>query len=56
MSQCDPLDRLRVMAPVTVLWLICSKDVQVDTDLVVRFPLEPQVIPAADSCDAACAW
>ncbi len=42
MSQCDPLDRLRVMAPVTVLWLICSKYVQVDTDLVVQFPLEPR--------------
>src|SRR4051812_7202348 len=52
----QPLDRLRVITPDTVLWLICSNDVQVEMLRLVQLPLELQVTPAADSCEAAWAW
>ena len=49
-----PLACFSVIAPVTVLWLIWSKDVQVGFDRAVQPPLELQVMPAALSCEAAC--
>src|SRR6185437_10013675 len=52
----QPLACLSVITQDTVLWLICSNEVQVGFDRVVQLPLELQVTPAALSCEAAWAW
>src|SRR6195952_3524913 len=52
----QPLEFFSVITPDTVLWLICSNEVQVELLRVVQPPLELQVTPALDSCEAACDW
>jgi hypothetical protein len=38
------------MIPLTVDWLICSYDVQVELYRSMQPPLDVRVMPAADSC------
>src|SRR5947209_13369987 len=56
MLMAQPLACLSVITPDTVLWLICSNEVQVELYRSVQLPLEDQVTPAARNCDAACDW
>lgn len=56
MLMAQPLIRLNVMIPLTVDWLICSYEVQVELLRSVQPPLEECVMPAADSWLAAWAW
>src|SRR4051794_31060970 len=56
MLMAQPLALLRVLMPVMVTCRTSVKDVQEALLRLLQLPLDDQVMPAALSCDAACAW